>query len=292
MKNKAFRTTVPKDGSRAAKRLGVNRFSVSEIYHSLVTMSWSRFFFFLILFFLLLVFAFTMLNTVIGFDHFTGLSSTESVGKFWEVFLFNAQTLTTVGGAGIVPVGFTNNIILTIESMIAMLGAAVITGLLYVRFSKPSTGIIYSPNALISPYRDGKGLMFRIANAKKNEVVELNAAMYVIQNDLVTNKREVKPLSLERSYLPFLAHAFTIVHPLTEDSPLFNSNWKDDDKTQYEIAVWFNAIDRITGQNVFSGYTYFMHDIVQRARFKNCMDVDEDGLFLIHLDKLGDYEMV
>jgi inward rectifier potassium channel len=255
-------------------------------------MSWSRFFLLLIIFFLFLVFVFTLLNTMVGFEHFTGLTSTKSVEKFWEVFLFNAQTLTTVGGTGIVPLGFTNNIILTIESMTAMLGAAVITGLLYVRFSRPSTGIIYSSNALIAPYRGGKAFMFRIANAKKNEVVELNAAVFVIQNDLATNKREVKALNLERSYLPFLAHAFTVVHPLTEDSPLYNFEWKDNDKIQYEVAVWFNAIDRITGQNVFSGYTYFMHDIVHGARFKDCMDVDDNGLFLIHLDKLGDYEMV
>jgi inward rectifier potassium channel len=232
------------------------------------------------------------LNTVIGLEHFNGLTSTESVGKFWEIFLFNAQTLTTVGGAGIAPLGFANNILLTVESMFAMLGAAVITGLLYVRFSRPTSGIIYSPNALISPYRGGKALMFRIANAKRNEVVELRTGLFAIANDLTNNKRDAKDLTVERSYLPFLAHAFTVVHPLNDQSPLNNFNWKDNDNTQYEISIWFSAVDRITGQNVYSGHTYFMHEIIQDARFKSCFDVDENGLFIVHLDKIGDYEKI
>ncbi len=292
MTKKAYRATIAKDGSTAASRIGVNLFSLSEIYNSLVMMSWPRFFLLLFLLFLCLALLFTVANTIIGFENFTGLTSAQSVGKFWQIFLYNAQTLTTVGAVGITPIGFTNNIILTIESMTAMVGAALITGLLYARFSRPTTGIIYSRNILIAPYRGEKGLMFRIANAKKNEVVELHAAVFLISTDLVTNKRDIKVLNLERSYFPFLAHAVTIVHPLTEQSPLNNFSWVDDDKTQYEIGVWFNAIDRITGQNVFSGNTYFMPDIIQGAKFISCTDVDKDGLFLIYLNKLSDYEMV
>ncbi|GHN00424.1 inward rectifier potassium channel Irk [Cytophagales bacterium WSM2-2] len=289
---KVYRTTIAKDGTTGAKRIGVNWLSISEIYHAMVTMRWPKFFLMLLIPFFLLTFFFTLLNAITGFEHFHGLTSTQSIGKFWEIFLFNAQTLTTVGGAGITPVGFTNNVILTIESMFAMLGAAVITGLLYVRFSRPSSGIIYSEKALISPYRGGKALMFRIANKKKNEVVELHTALFTIINDLATNKRDAKILKVERDYLPFLAHSFTVVHPLTEESPLFNFDWSDNDKTQYEIGVWFNAIDRVTGQNVFSGHTYFMHDIIHGAKFTSCMEVDENGLFLIHLDKVGNYEMI
>jgi inward rectifier potassium channel len=291
MTNKAYRATIAKDGSTAASRIGINHFSISEIYNSLVMMSWAKFFLLLLLPFLGLTLLFTVANTLIGFEHFTGLTSTRSVEKFWQVLLYNAQTLTTVGAVGITPIGFTSNILLTIESMTAMMGAAIITGLLYARFSRPSTGIIYSRNALIAPYRDGKAFMFRIANAKKNEVVELHAAVFLIITDLVTNKREIKVLNLERSYFPFVAHAIIMVHPLTEESPLHNSSWADDDKTQYEIGVWFNAVDRITGQNVFSGNTYFMPDIVHGAKFSSCTDVDKDGLFLIYLNKVSDYEM-
>jgi inward rectifier potassium channel len=292
MKKKAYRTTIARDGSTAASRIGVNPLSLSEIYNSLVTMSWLKFFLLLLILFLCLCFFFTTVNAIAGFENFNGLTSTQSAGRFWELFLYNAQTLTTVGGAGIVPAGFTNNIILTIESMTAMMGAAVITGLLYARFSKPSTGIIYSHNMLIAPFRSGKALMFRIANAKKNEIVELNVSVFLIINDLTSNKRDVKVLNLERSYLPFLAHAFTIVHPLDEESPLKNFSWADNDKVQYEVGVWFNAIDRVTGQNVFSGHSYFMHEIIDDARFTSCMDVNDDGHFFIYLKKLSDYEMI
>ena len=292
MPSKAYRATIARDGSTAATRIGVNPFSISEIYSSLVTMSWSKFALLLLIPFFFLTLLFTVINVIVGFEHFNGLNSHESIGKFWEIFIFNAQTLTTVGGTGIAPIGFINSVVLTIESMTAMLGAAVITGLLYARFSKPSIGIIYSRNALIAPYRDGKALMFRIANAKKNEVVEMHIQVWLITNDLASTKREIKVLALERSYMPFLAHSLTVVHPLNEQSPLKDFNWYDTDKTQFEIGVWLNAIDRVTGQNVFSGQTYFMHDVVRDAKFRPCMDVNEEGHFLIYLNKLNDHEMI
>jgi inward rectifier potassium channel len=292
MNKKVYRSTIPRDGSVAVHRIGVNPFSIYEIYHSLVTMSWPKFFIVLLLPFVVLAVFFTTLNAIVGFENFQGLTSSESAGKFLELLLYNAQTLTTIGGAGITPVGYTNNVILTIESMTAMLGAAVITGLLFVRFSKPSTGIIYSKNIVIAPHKNGNALMARIANAKKNEVAELTVTVFLITTHLKTNKRDVVTLDIERSYLPFLGTTFTIVHAISDQSPLKNFKWEDTDELQYELGVWISAIDRVTGQNVFAGHTWFMPEIVHDARFTPCMDVDDDGVALIYLSKVSDFERV
>lgn len=214
------------------------------------------------------------------------------MGKFWLIFLYNAQTLSTVGGAGISPIGMQNNLILTIESMIAMLGMAIITGLLYVRFSKPSAEIIYGNNALISPYKEGKALMIRIANGRKNELVGITATVYIKINDLLTARREVKQLTLERNTLPFLASTWTIVHPIDKESPLSNFGINNDESIQYDISIWLEGIDGATGQNVFSSYTYLFKDIIQNAKFLPCMDVDDRGLFLVYLNRVSDYEKI
>jgi inward rectifier potassium channel len=288
--NRKYRATFNKDGLTATRRIGINHFALPEIYNSLVTMSWLSFFSFLFLAYFCLSLIFTFAYSITGFHHFNGLQSTEVVQKFWEVFLYNAQTLSTVGGAGIAPVGMHYNLILTIESMVAMLCMAIITGLLYVRFSRPSAEIICSENALVSPYKDGNALMIRIMNAKKNELVELTVTASLVKNDLVTHKREVKVLTLERPSLSFLAHPWTIVHPITKESPLYNFDWCDSDKIQYDLSFWFNGIDRTTGHNVFLGRTYFLNDVVHNAKFLPCLEVDDEGVFIAYLGKVGDYE--
>jgi inward rectifier potassium channel len=290
MATKKNRATFTKDGLTAARRVGIDHLAVSEIYNALVTMSWSRFFLFVFLIYFSLTLVFTLLYAVTGFDNFSGLHAQQAIEKFVEVFLYNAQTLSTVGGAGIVPTGMQYNIILTIESMVAMLGMAMITGLLYVRFASPSAGIVCSDHILLSPYKDGQALMLRVANARKNELVELHVMAFLVKNDLTTNKRDVRVLELERSYLPFMAHPLTIVHPLTKESPLHNFDFRDTELFQWDISVWFNGIDRVTGQNVFAGRTYFLHDIIHNARFRSCVEVDGQGMFIIYMDKVGDYE--
>jgi inward rectifier potassium channel len=287
-----YRTTFTKDGMTAARRIGINHLAISEIYNSLVSMSWLRFSAFVFLAYLSLTTFFTVIYSLTGFRDFKDLESNALAEKFWEVFLYNAQTLSTVGGAGVAPVGIHYNIILTVESMIAMLGMAIITGLLYVRFSTPTSGIVCSEQALVAPFRDGKALMFRLANAKKIELVELHISAFTVKNDLATNKRDVRPLGLERDYLPFLSHPLTIVHPLDDKSPLADFDWKDTDSFQYEIVLWVNGIDRATGQNVFFGRTYLIEDIVQNATFRSCAEVNAQGVFWIYLDKVGDYEQL
>jgi inward rectifier potassium channel len=293
MNSKTNRRTFNDHGLAAVKRIGVNHFSVTEIYNSLIMMTWPTFFLLLLFLFLCLTFSFTVINAVVGFEHFTGIASSGWFAKFCEIFLYNAQTLTTVGSENIIPVGFLNKIILTIESMTAMIGAAVITGLLYARFSRPCSGIIYSTNLLVAPYRaQGKALMLRIANKKKNEVVEVHARFYLVTNELATLKREVKELQLERHNIPLLAHTWTLVHPITTESPLYDFEWKDNNKVQYEIMAWFSGTDRITGQNVFSGRSYLLHEVMHNARFTPCLDVNDDDLFVLHLNRVADYEMV
>lgn len=292
MKNKSHRPSLTKEKITNTKRIGVNHFAISEIYSAMVTMSWVRFFLFIFLTYLSLTILFTLAYAITGFEHFNGLSSSQFMEKFWIVFFYNAQTLSTVGGAGITPVGMQNNLILTIESMTAMLGMAIITGLLYFRFSKPIAEIIYSNNALVSPYREGKALMIRIANGRKNELVGMTATVYIKINDVMTAKREVKQLTLERSDLPFLASTWTIVHPIEKESPLFKLDLDNQENIQYEISIWLDGIDGATGQNVFSSNTYLYRDIMQNAKFLPCMDVDDNGKFHVHLNRVSDCEII
>ncbi len=106
---------------------------------------------------------------------------------FKEMFFFSTETFTTVGYGRVNPMGDAANSVAAIESMLGFLSFAIATGLLYGRFSKPKAFLFFSKHALISPYRDGKGLMFRFATYKDNHTltnldIKVNAALLVEEN--------------------------------------------------------------------------------------------------------------
>ena len=291
-KHRKYRTRYSKEGSIIARRIGVNHLHQSEIYHELITMRWSMFFVWLGLAFLFVAFLFALAYSFSDVKNMKGLSTGESIEQFFQVFLYSAQTLSTLGGVGITPVGFINNIIFTAESVVALLGAAVITGLLYVRFSRPSARMVFSDNALIAPFKTGKALMMRIGNAKKNELLEVFAQVIYVNYKDSTIRKEYTELSLERQRIPFLPITWTIVHPIDEKSPLLNVNESNVHEKEFDIMVTLMGLDRVTGQNVFSAHTYTDLDVVWDARFKACSEVDDDGVTLVYLNKIGDFEKV
>jgi len=290
-RHRKYRTRYSDEGTISARRIGVGHHVQSEVYHALINMNWWRFFAWLGLVYVAFAFLFALAYSLADVGNMKGLS-TGRVEQFLEVFLYSAQTLSTLGGIGITPVGLINNVIFTLESVIALLGAAVITGLLYVRFSRSSARIVYSDKALIGPYRQGKALMMRIGNAKKNELMEVVALINFVNYKDNTIRKEYTELILERNRIPYLPTTWTIVHPIDERSPFFG---QDDTMTQtreFDIMVTLMGLDRVTGQTVFSAHSYTDLDIVWNARFASCSEVNDDGMTIVHLNKIGEYEIV
>lgn len=176
--------------------------------------------------------------------------------------------------------------------MITLFYVAIITGLLFVRFSQSSAKLIFSDKLLISPYRGGKGLMLRMANAKRIDVVELRAHLFVIFYDPVSNKRNFQLLALEQHYLPFNSTSWTIVHPLVEGSPLYNVSLDELKNEQVNLIIYIGAVDSITGQNISARRAYAVDDIIENAKFLPCSELDDNGEVLIYLEKIGDYEVL
>jgi inward rectifier potassium channel len=200
--------------------------------------------------------------------------------------------MSTVGGVGITPTGMKNSFILTVESMTALLCVAVITGLLFVRLSKSTAKIVFSDKGLIGPYKDGKGLMIRIANGRKVEVVELRAHLFFLTYDPIQNKRNFKELKLEQSSLPFSSTTWTVVHPIIEGSPFFAMDDTQKESLRFNVIIYVGAIDSVSGQNIFSRQAYSKNDIIWNAKFLSCSELSDDGEILVYLDKISDYEVV
>ncbi|TEB41300.1 Inward rectifier potassium channel Irk, partial [Flavobacterium circumlabens] len=138
------------------------------------------------------------------------------------------------------------------EALIGLLSFAIATGLFFGRFSKPTAFLKFSHNALISPYGDNKALMIRLVPFKNTNLTEAKAkitlGMSIEENGIMTNK--FYNLELELDQINALSLSWTLVHPITENSPLYNFTEEDFRKTHGEILVFITTFDDMFSNTV------------------------------------------
>ena len=239
-----------------------------DVYHWLITTSILSLVLVIISSYVLVNLIFAFVYFLIGPENFGGLDTETSVQQFINLFFFSAQTVTTLGYGHIYPIGNAASIAAAVESLLGLLTFALATGVLYGRFSRPKAHLLYSNNILISPYKNGKGIMFRIANRKQYELIESEAMVTITLNNLETQKREFFNLKLEISRINFLALSWTIVHPVDEESPLFGLSKKDLEERDVEFIILIKAINDTYSQTVYSRNSYKAEAMVENAKFK------------------------
>lgn len=290
-----------KDGSPNIARLGEPRFQVINVYHHLISMSWKKFNILVLGFYFCVNLIFTFIYIIIDANKIQGMLYASRIEKFWEVFFFSAQTLTTVGYGRLNPTGIASSSIAAIESLFGLLGFALATGLLYGRFSRPTAKLFYSDNMLISPYRhrnfdfkDMSGAMFRIANARRNQLIEVEAQVIFSYNSEEDGKiqRRFQVLELEVSKVSFLTLSWTIVHPITDKSPLLGLTYDDLLNIEAEFIISIKAIDDGYAQQVHSRSSYKAEEVVFNAKFNPSISQLPTGQTAVDLKKISSYAIL
>lgn len=294
--NKNYQNNVRflnKDGSVNIKRKVNKNWRGFDIYHWLISISWFKFI-------ALVFFSYVVVNTLfaviyfsIGTEHYGGLDTSSQLEKFSQLFFFSAQTLTTVGYGHIYPNNVVASSVSAIESMLGLMGFALVTGILYGRFSRPKAHVIYSEKALIAPYKQGKAFMFRVANTKQNELIEVECQLVLAIDNKETKKRDFHFLKLERNKINFLPFTWTVVHPIEEGSPLMDLNQTDVNTLNAEFIILIKGINDTYFQNVYSRSSYKFEDIKWDAKFIPIkQNPEKDGSISIHLNELHHFESV
>ena len=75
------------------------------------------------------------------------------LARFEDCLFFSVQTLATIGYGRLVPHTRAANILVALEALVGLLGFAILSGLLFARFTRPTAKISFSRNAIIAPYR-------------------------------------------------------------------------------------------------------------------------------------------
>lgn len=285
---------INRDGSFNVNRIGQSFWDTFNVYHSLITMSWMNFLVFVLLFYIGINLVFGGIYYFIGMEHLAGVMGSTPEEKFFDAFFFSAQTVTTLGYGRISPVGFWASFVAAIESIVGLMGFALITGLIYGRFSRPNAKIIQSKNALIAPYKDINALMFRIINGKVNQLIEVEvqvvAAIHVVENGQTA--RRYLPLELERNRISLFPTNWTIVHPIDESSPLFKMTAQEMKERDAEFSILLKGFDDSFSQTVYWRSSFKYTEIEWGAKFVNIISNEDDGSINIDMSRFDDFDRV
>lgn len=282
------------DGTSNVVRIGEPKFRAINIYHSLISMSWLKFNSLVITVYILVNFLFAFFYELTSDVDLGGTIYSTAGERFMEEFFFSAQTLSTVGYGRLNPIGIEKSALAAVESMVGLMGFALITGLLYGRFSRPTAKLIFSRNALIAPFNEGKAFMFRIVNARRNQLIEVDAQIAFSYNEEVNGRlmRRFQLLKLEISHISILAMTWTIVHPIDGESPLFGLSEEDLSSLDAEFIISIKAMDDTYAQQVFNRSSYKWNDLIWNAKFISAIGMSPEGVNTVDLGKINEFEVL
>jgi inward rectifier potassium channel len=286
-----LRRAINNDGSFNVRRSGVS-WRAFHPWVQMVGMSWTGFAILVACFYLGLNLVFACAYFGMGAEAVHGSAAPTETGRFLNCFFFSGHTLTTVGYGNLVPHGIAANLAATTEALVGLLGFAIITGLLVARVSRPSARIHFSRNALIAPYQTGTALMFRLANERSNNLMELEAQillMQVVGTD-GSLERKFDKLTLERPSILLFPLTWTVVHPIDEASPLYGKTDDDLKALQAEILILLKGFDETFSQVVHTRFSYRADEIVWGAKFLSAFRVEPTGDILLEIDKVSDFD--
>ena len=286
-----LRRVINPDGSFNVIRRGTNWRDVNPYLH-LVSISWARFFGWILLAYILVNSLFATVYILLGPGTLTrGPHLDNAADRFLQSFFFSSQTLTTVGFGAIAPATAAANIVAAFEALAGLLGFAVATGLLFGRVSRPSARIGFSNKALISPYQDGTSLQFRMVNRRANTLIEPAVTLMLMTVDRSDghSRRDFRLMKLERPSIMLFPLTWTIVHPIDSESPLFGKTAADLEALQAEFMILVKAWDETFGQTVHQRFSYRYSELVWGGRFTPAFGVDTKGDLQVHVDKVGNH---
>ena len=283
------RRLIERDGRFTARRDGFSPLSYLNGYHALLTMTWPKFLGIVTLAYLAVNGLFASLFLLCGNEALGGIGMERMGGRFLRAFFFSVDTFATIGYGNVYPLGAAANWLVTLESILGILAVALLTGLVFARFARPTAALQFSAVGVVAPYQGKTGFMFRITNARSNQLMELEAKVQFTRID--GSGRRYTQLALERTKVVFFPMSWTIVHPIDETSPMWGVTHEDLVAGEAEFLILISGIDETFAQLVHARSSYKPAEIVFGKKFASVYNpVGKDGTISIDVSKLSDIE--
>ena len=268
-----------RDGSFNVQRRGRGLLAFLS-YSNLVSTSWPRFFLFVAIVYLSLNGCFALFYLACGPHGLFSALDTGLHSPLLMAFFFSIHTSATIGYGSVVPVGLASNTLVALESVVSLLGLAVVTGLVFARFSRPTADILFSQTAVMSWVGNLRAFQFRIINVRNNQIIDLHVRLLVSRFELNSSGIAVRryyPLKLEREGVVFFPLSWTIVHTIDQDSPLYGVTQDELCASGSEFLILLTGMDETFSQVVNARTSYRASEVLWDAKFSDIFVYDPDG---------------
>jgi inward rectifier potassium channel len=269
-------------------KLNAEKFEWRDTYHFILTLSWPGFAGFVFGIYLLINIVFAALYLLEAHA-----VAEMRPGSFFDAFFFSVETLATVGYGHMYPETFYGHLITMLEIIVGMFGLAVITGLIFVRFSRPTARIHFSKVAVIAPFDGVPNLMIRLANLRHQAMVEPEFRMILLRNVITAEGDEVRrfrSLKLEFDRLIAFPAVLTVRHRIDEESPLFGMTPEDFQQQDIRIIASIVGVDTVIVAPVQSFGDYNYDQIEWNRRFVEIYDQNEEGQWTVDYARIDETE--
>src|ERR1700722_9307249 len=267
-------------------KLNAKKFDWRDTYHVILNLSWPGFAAFVFGIYLLINLGFAGL-------YILDPHSVAEMSSFFDAFFFSVETLATVGYGHMYPESFYGHLITMLEIMVGLFGLAVITGLIFVRFSRPTARIHFSKVAVIAPFDGVPTLMIRVANLRHQAMVEPEFNIILLRNIVTAegdDMRRFTPLKLQFDHLITFPAVLTVRHPIDEESPLFGMTSEDFRRLDVRIMASIVGVDTVIVAPVQSHSDYYYDQIKWDRRFVEIYGQSKEHQWTVEYGRIDETE--
>ncbi|WP_157217084.1 ion channel [Flavisphingomonas formosensis] len=278
MSQRPRRQTVDFRGFRAVK-IGAPS-ALSDLYYSIMEMSWPAFA-------LLTTLVFLLINLFFGtvYAMLPGAIRNVAPGSLLDGFFFSVETLGTVGYGDMTPATALGHGIAALEILAGLFFSATMTGLIFARFARPRGSILFSRIAVIGRHDGMPALMVRVASTRARPLADVSAQVSWLEQQEGPDgriQRRLVELPLVRPHNPMLGLAWTLIHLLDEDSPMAAAL---QDMRRFNLTVTVIGVDTLLATQSIGSQLYRREDILPDHEFVDAIG-DVDGVVQLDLTKL------
>jgi inward rectifier potassium channel len=273
-------------GPREIETLGLRQGFWSDLYHRSMTVQWPVFFGSAALLFI-------ALNTVFGALYSLGHDpiANSAENGLLAYFYFSIETLATVGYGDMHPQTNYGHLIATVEIFTGMSFLAVMTGLIFARFSRPRARFVFASDAVVARHEGRPTLMIRVANARHNTISRANARLWIVRVERTSEGDQLRrfyELKLDRNEHPMFALSWMLFHIIDEDSPLYGQNEADLERADAIFVLNLGGLDDSSAQQLYARHIYSWRNIRWQHRYRDITSVSPNGRFLLDYTKFDE----
>lgn len=259
--------------------VGEKRELLRDVYHTLMRLRWS-------ITLGLIAAAFLALNVLFAIAYLVVGGVQGSSGSFFDALAFSVETFGTIGYGTMYPASTAANTLMIVQSIVSLIFTALATGLVFTKFSRPTTRIGFSKYAVITQHEGKRTLIFRAGNRRSNVIVEATIHVVAVYTT-VTSEGETFyraiDLPMVRDRQVGMTRGWTLMHVIDEKSPFHGADAKKLAEMELELYIALTGIDDTMMQSVHAVHMYHDDEIRLEHRFVDTVIPTVDGRYVVDM---------